>query len=370
MNVGIVGGSVAGLSTAISILELSPTSNVTVYEVKKQFGEPCGGAIGIYMYNMLDKTFKKIIDEATLSPILDVEVYAPNGSCWKIQRSTPMGFLMDRTVLEQKMADKVHELGGKVLLDTTVYVMSFYGVSVDNGKWVDHDVVVDASGLKPPFPSLDDIHHCIQIEMPTPYIRKGSVKLYFGNNVAPKGYAWIFTVEDGLSKIGLGIPLSLKINPVKLLRKFIKSQPDLDYQLYERIEKKSLQSKIIPTAKTSKDKLYNITYHVGDRAFLCDPATGGGIANAILSARACAEAIVQHSPKLYLQKAKTLIKTNNMRYKIKHGLLYKMDDDGYNMLVDAIKGFTPKLNNFTFDIIKGILYAIFNNPKLLKYVIR
>jgi flavin-dependent dehydrogenase len=364
LAVGIVGGSVAGLSTAISILELDANAKVAVYEKKKEFGEPCGGAIGIYMYNVLGDTFKRLILSSAISPIFYVEVFAPDGSSWKVTSPNPLGFFVDRGKLEASMADKVQDYGGKVYTGT--HVKEVHADFIRAGSWFpSYDYVVDARGLQPPFPAPYDMHHCVQIEMPTPYLEKGSIRLYFGEEVAPKGYAWIFTIQEGFSKIGLGVPLSLKLNPARLLEKFVKYYSELDYMLFKKIVGKSLQSKIIPTAKAGP-LIEDGVFRVGDRALLCDPVTGGGIANAMLSGYACAKSIVSGRLQDYIKHMKNVVKQNAFRYMIKEKVLYKVGDEGLNRIIASFKGFKPTLKRFDVDFARAFTNVLVRNPKFFK----
>jgi len=97
-----------------------------------------------------------------------------------------------------------------------------------------------------------------------------SVRFYLGNNVAPKGYAWIFPKTDSIAEVGIGVRgATAKV----YLDKFVKQHED------ELGEAKIIDYRGAPVpiggliSEAAKDNILL----VGDAAGTVVPFTGAGI---------------------------------------------------------------------------------------------
>ena len=361
MRVACIGASVAGLGTALEILKLDKSVDVTLFDKKAHVGANtlCGGAISTFMLRELKM---ELPSHVIASEITGVRMYAPNGSFWDLQsHGQPYAYVLWREKFEMDLARKVVDMGGTVALNHEITRLDLTAFAEG---WVKEnaDVVVGADGLlgvTRKFIGLpirdDDTHLAVQTaaHMSHPNDR---IDLYFGREVAPRGYAWIFPEGNrNQVRIGLGVPLNLKLNPKRLLDSFmekVNAEPMSD-----------VKGKLIPTAKPPKKLVYGNIVLVGDAAHLTDPVTGGGIAQALLSGKYAAKAIVQGKPEAYDSYCRGLKRRNLMRYRLKR-ILCDLSDEDFNEMVGGMKGFNPKLTRISWAIMQAILALGLKRPKL------
>lgn len=351
-TVSIIGCSVSGLATGLELLKLDRSIDVTLYDKKNPVGSRtvCGGAISSFMLQELDL---KIPRYAVASEIKAVRIHSPNGNFWELKSGNgPYGYVLYRDIFEMYLADEIRRKGGKFWLACEVT------------NFDDSPIIVGADGLtgisrkllKLKRPKLEDIHIGIQRIAYLPHT-PDRLDLYFGAKFAPRGYAWIF--PNGVKnqvRIGLGIPLNETLNAKKLLNNFI------NYTGAQPLG--PIKAKPIPTAKPPRKLVYNNVLLVGDAGLLCDPSTGGGIANAMLSGKYAAKAIHEGNLKKYDDYCTPLKRRNNFRYKIKE-LLCSLSDDDFNTLIQSIKDFHPKLTRISWAIIHALIELAIKNPKLV-----
>ena len=350
-TVSIIGGSVSGLGTALEILKRDSSLDVTVYEKKTTCSDyTCAGGVSSLL---LKQVKMKIPDYMTASKVTSLRIFSPNGKYWETKtRGPPYGLVLQRNLFQMHLAKEIQRLGGKIQIN---HKITKFDKTVD--------VIVGADGLmgasrqllqlKPP--SLEDIHVGVQTIARLTH-PKDCISLYFGN-IAPHGYSWIFPHETpGHFRVGLGIPLSLHLNAKSLLTKFLST--------LEAESVTSIKAKLIPTARPEPQLVCGNVLLVGDAALLCDPATGGGIVQGLLSAKSAARAICEGNIRKYPQYCSGIIGTNLFRYKLKQ-VLCELSDEDFNVLIKTLENFHPNLTSVGRAIIRGLTEIAIKNPRFL-----
>lgn len=350
-KVAIIGCSCAGLGTALNLLKMDKSIDVTLYDRKSYVGERtiCGGLVSAFALRDLKI---QVPGQVIASAIKNVRLYSPNGGYWQLDSEGVYGYVLWRDRFERLLAREVLNLGGKIKLEHEVRSLN-----------LDADVIIGADGLTGVtsklvgFPHLNDVDLAVQR---TAYIDNGDrnrMELYFGENIAPSGYAWVFPLRRHLVRVGLGIPLSLRMNPNRLLDKFmemVKAEPTSKSNV-----------KLLPTAKPPAKLVYRNILLVGDAAHLCDPMTGGGITNAFQSAEYAVKAIIDHDLERYDYYCRGLKRRNRLRYALKK-FLFKLSDEDFNRLISAMKGFKPNLTRISWSLMQAVLTLAVKDPKLLR----
>jgi len=361
-TITVIGGSIAGLGTALEILKKDSALAVTVHEKNADCSRyTCAGGVSSFMFKKLQLD---IPDSTVAAEIRRLRIYSPNGSCWETKaRNSPYGLVLRRDLFQLHLAREIQRLGGKIVTNSNVDRFERHS-----------DIFVAADGLmgstrrllELPMPSRENIHLGVQTIARLEEHPRDCISLYFGS-VAPDGYAWVFPHEGpDQCRIGLGVPLNLNLNARELLTDFL-------FKL-EAVPTK-MRAKLIPTAKPAKDLVHTVrtasvlrpkltVMLVGDAALFCDPATGGGIVQGLLSAKNAARAICEGKPLNYERYCSGLIRTNLFRYKLKQ-VLCELTDEDFNILINTMQDFHPDQTSVGRAIIWALAEIAMKNPRFL-----
>jgi flavin-dependent dehydrogenase len=357
VKVAVVGGSVAGLSAANFLLSSGLDCEVSIIERKKAFGDKivCAGGIASFMIKKLQL---QVPDEFIARKVQRVRFYSPNLDYADLELHKEYGLILWRDRWEKWLGQQVEELGAKVHLDIK-----------DSAEMLkDADVIVGADGLTgvsrrlvgKPFPSSGDVHMGIQAVGKTKFADEEAISLFFGRWI-PEGYGWLFPLQGGEFRIGLGVPLTYASNLQRYFDTFVTS---VEAELSEKPK-----VKMIPTAPPEKTLVGNAMgkpiAFVGDAGLMCDPATGGGIAPAILGAKCLAESLGKGNLNLYdkLWKAE-LYRKNKQRYGLKQ-VLCELSDAEWEKLVDLLKDFRPISESIGLALMHLLAELAFKEPRFL-----
>jgi len=129
-----------------------------------------------------------------------------------------------------------------------------------------------------------------------------NIEMYFGSDISPIGYAWIFP-KDNVVSVGLGTPMNIvkeqRINLSRRLENFIRHHPIAKKKL-KGAEKLISQAAMLPYGSLGNDEHRIVTkisgkgyLIVGDAAGFVSPATGEGIYYSMKSGKLAAETVIQ-----------------------------------------------------------------------------
>ena len=137
---------------------------------------------------------------------------------------------------------------------------------------------------------LRDTGVCVQYLISNIDIAPEYCDFYFGKDVAPLGYLWVFPKGDNIANVGVGIRGNISGKGGKLA---------IDY-LNEFVRRKFPKGRILGLVGGAVPVGYGLPRIVGDGIMLVgdaahhsDPISGGGIANAMHSGKFAAEAAVE-----------------------------------------------------------------------------
>jgi len=356
LNVLIIGCGPAGSSTAQSILETRQDIEVKILERRRRIGFPprCAGGISKMMTEKLNL---EIPEEIIASHVERFRIYSPDGNYLEINSKDlgvkELGYVLYRDRFDEWMAEKAHKLGAKIEKGRRW-----------QGRKEDYDILVVADG-KPEAERLgvkerlDDIHMGVQKTLVYPEYPRNLISIFLGRRLAPQGYCWIFPEGKKKIRAGLGIPLSTRMNPKRLLDRFIKKH-------IGEAEETNFTAGLIPTYKPPKTAIIDRTLFVGNAALQTDPIHGGGIANAIIAGRCAAQAITEGKPSKYdVYWKRELYAENKRRYRLKR-MLYRLNDKELNILVRAMSGYKPQSLSVGRELMRALRHLAFNAPNILR----
>ena len=201
-DIVIVGAGPAGLAASIEIA--NEKISVLVLDRKQEIGCPkrCAEGLGLGWFNRLKIKPKK---EWAVQPIHGAALYAPNGEGVQMKRKENMGFVLERKIFEKDLAMQAVKAGAKILLKHQVIAAErkneevILTVEADNETTTIRTPLVIACdgvdslvakmlGLNTKL-DLNETDAGYQYEMTgISGYDEHLLHLYFGTDVAPRGY--------------------------------------------------------------------------------------------------------------------------------------------------------------------------------------
>lgn len=234
------------------------------------------------------------------------------------------------------------------------------GVESRIGKWAGINTVC----------SLEDIDTCVQATVSNIDIEEKACHFYFGKNVAPGGYAWIFPKGKGCANIGLGIRgvnAGVK-SPVKFLKEFLKNN-------FPGGSVHTIIGGGVPCSGGLKKIVHKNVMLVGDAAHQTNPMSGGGLAYAMaagkLAGTVAAEAVIngknieKYIVKYQKEWNKKWGKEIKSFYRIKQRL-NNFSDENFEKIAEILEKIKPE----EITLRKLFLEAFKSYPKLLVEILK
>jgi digeranylgeranylglycerophospholipid reductase len=300
-DVIIVGVGPAGSSVARYCAEKG--LKVLAVEKRQEIGSPkrCGEGLSKAAVERMDiKTDASWICQT----IKGASVYAPNGEKVSVDFDGPEGWVIERKTFDKYLAKIAAKAGAKILTRTEVIDICRKGKGMGVTLWsggemfeAECSVLVACDGIESRIARMAGIDTTIpiseiissaQFEMTGINIDPDNIELYFGNDIAPGGYVWIFPKGSDSANVGIGVrkPFSKK-SALKYLKDFINSRESL--RKGSTIE---MNSGGVPVGGFLKTMVNDNFMVVGDAAHQVNPIHGGGISEAYVAGRIASEVIV------------------------------------------------------------------------------
>ena len=294
-DIVIVGGGPAGSSAAMTAAKAG--LSVLMVEKRAEIGSPkrCGEGLS---KSALERMGLEKDDSWVCRTVLGASAYAPNGKKITIDYKGPEGWVIERKVFDKWLAKKAVHAGAKVLAKTDAVSLikedgKVSGVTLESGgkKWDVHaKLVIAADGVESKMAReagidttlrLVDVASGVQFEMAGVDIDPDRIELYFGNDVAPAGYAWIFPKGKNEANVGIGVrkPWSKK-TALEYLNDFVESKPGLKKGSIVEVNGGG-----VPVGALMEDMVADNFMIVGDAAHQVNPIHGGGIAESFVAGR-------------------------------------------------------------------------------------
>jgi digeranylgeranylglycerophospholipid reductase len=223
-------------------------------------------------------------------------LFSPNGEEIPFQTGDMFGYVVDRRVFDKCLANDAARAGADIMVRTravgVIMENGFVrGVKVaSEGKTLDikASVVIAADGIKSTvarwagldtLTNLRDTNTCYQYEMVGVELDEPDrLGLYFKNEMAPGGYAWIFPKGNDVANVGIGVRGGSEKSPREYLDRFVKEQRCL-----HKAKIVEVRAGAIPVGGPIKKMVANGLMAVGTAAHMVNPMTGGGMSLAMLT---------------------------------------------------------------------------------------
>jgi digeranylgeranylglycerophospholipid reductase len=346
MDVIIIGAGPAGSSCAKKLAENG--FSVKIYDRREELGVPvrCGEGLSENAQELIGKIPANCISQK----IKGARVYAPNNKYLEAVLEQG-GLVLDRRVFDKWLAEQAVKAGVEIQKNTLItdFIKEngyYKGVKGENFE-EKAKIIVCATGAESSlrkslniFSKLNLIDSCLQYKMSGIDIESDFIHIYLGNEIAPRGYAWIFPKGKDKANIGVGIIPGEK-NPKYYLDKFVNNHQELKKGGIDLIE-----GGCVPVGGLLKDMVDNGLLICGEAAHQVNPIHGGGIKEAIISGQLAADVISECLNKKDVSK-KALSKFNELWWE-KRGnhlkkverlreVVEKLSDKDLNDLVEVLK---------------------------------
>lgn len=351
----IVGAGPAGLAAAIRLAEKK--AKVLVLDRKQEIGPPkrCAEGLGLGWFKRLKL---KPCKEWAVQAIYGATLWAPNGKSITLKGKKIAGYVLERKVFEKKLAIEAARKGAKIIVKANVEncerkngIVEVTVNEFNEVKKYSAPLIIAADGVDSRIArmlgmrtenKLNDMDSGFQYEMTNlkNYDEK-NLHLYFGNEIAKRGYLWVFPKRKNTANVGIGIGANTEKSAKHYLDKFIASKPEI----FSQASIIEVNAGAIPVGGFLEEMTADNLITAGDSAHMTDPIHGGGIGiameagniaaeiaeKAVKSKRFDNEFLKQFTKEWYERRGDQLKK----RLKARH-FLEKLTDEDFNYLAESI----------------------------------
>ncbi len=379
-DVIVVGAGPAG-STAARYAAAGGAS-VLMLEKDRDVGYPvrCGEAVsheGVVQFIEPDPKW-------IATTVTRFRIFGPNRK-HVIPRLDGIGYVLERRIFDYELAKVAARAGAEVITKAYVYdlirsngrVEGVRALIKDEKVEIHGKVVIGADGVESrvgKWAGIDttchirDMESCAQVTLTGVEVEEDILDFYFGENVAPGGYLWVFPKGKDSANVGLGVSVeqAKKKAAIKYLEEFIEQE----------FPGAAILTRIaggVPCAKTCDEIVKNNVLLVGDAAHQVNPLTGGGIITGMIggmiAGQVAAEAIgkndLRHLREYERRWHKRLGWRHEVFYNIKEAIS-QFSDDTLNKLCESGSRL-PEEKRTVGGIFRT---ALWNQPSMLLDVAR
>lgn len=385
-DVLVVGAGPAGIKTAWEAKK-NGAGRVLLIDRKQEIGAPvrCGEALSRGWMNRLGIKPKS---NFCIQKVEGCLLFSPKGKRVEA-RTREVGYVMDRKIFEKEMAKDACRAGVdlwvKTMADEVIKengkIAGVRGISYGENFSARAKITVAADGVDSRIARMAGINTTLPLtELDTGFeyemigidlVDPTMLEMYFGNEVAPRGYVWVFPKGKDTANVGVGITGMSGKNPRYYLDKFIREHKDR-FGGGSILEAKA---GVVPVGGFEVQKYSDGLLLVGDAARQVNPIHGGGmgismeagmlageiIGKALRKGDYSAAFLKQYEDRWWKGEGKYLHKTLKLRR-----LFEKLTDEQFEIIADLFVGKDIYGLLFGTGLIKAGMKLLRKDPKLAK----
>lgn len=288
-DVVVVGSGIAGPIIARNVAKAG--HSVLLIDKKPAIGTPkqCAEGISIKVFDKYDIPYdRRYINRE----IYGAKLYSPSGYELELRYKEVSGVILERKVFDKMLAYYAAKAGAEVLarteaLDVIKKDGKVVGIKAKHeGEQVEiyADIIVAADGVEstiarkagintyaPPHEFDSSYEYEMLIEGFDPDL----IHLWFGNEVAPRGYVWVFPKDEDRANVGIGINADNPKTAKYYLDKWLRENNIPTNRILE------VNVGVVPVGGFVKELAKDNVVVVGDAARQVNPMHGGGMAEAM-----------------------------------------------------------------------------------------
>lgn len=306
-DVVIVGGGPAG---SICARECAKAGlDTIVIDRRQEIGAPKRCAEGLSLEG-LERVGVKPDPRWAVATIKGAVLWSPSLRAVTVDDPAAAGFVVERKVMEKHFAADAIAAGARYMVKTQFTdlvkekgtVVGIKAEFLGEPFTIRANIVVGADGIDSTVGrkaglkvvnKIIDYHSAYQYEMGGVTCDTERIQLFFGKEVAPKGYAWIFPKAHGLANVGIGILGVHSKDGARsrdYLDRFIVNHPEW----FANASPIEINGSGVPVSSRVESFVGEGVMLVGDAAQQVNPIHGGGMTIAMhagwLAAHVAAEA--------------------------------------------------------------------------------
>lgn len=290
------------------------------------------------------------------------------------------GYVLERRIFDYELAKQASYCGAEVLTRAYVNGLIFEGNRVAGVKFqyrgeekqVKAKVVIACDGVESrvgrwagikTYVDFRDMESCAQVTISNINVKPDTCYFYFGQDVAPHGYLWVFPKGGNSANVGLGVSgmVGKKRSALSYLNEFLERNfPDAPVLT-------SIAGGV-PCSVTLKQISAPGIMLAGDAARQVNPLSGGGIISGMkggsIAGRIAAESVLLNKPEHLLNYDKEWHERAGKKHEIYNRLkegIYNFSDDKFNNIAHAFQR-VPTDKRTLGNLFRT---ALFNQPSLL-----
>lgn len=302
-NVVVVGAGPSGSSAARAAAERGVS--VLLLEEHPEVGLPIQCAEGLSERGLREAGLKPVGDVVS-QRITGVKVYAPNREFVSIKGSEWVGYTINRDIFDEMLSERAMNAGAELMTGVRVRgvfaergaVKGVYATGESGTLFIEADVVIGAdgysstvrrsSGLGRWYP---DVVTCAEFRLGNLSLDEPEVnEIYFGKEIAPGGYAWVFPKSNEVANVGVGVRRIHRASPIVYLKRFIASDPR-----FRDAEILMVTAGVTPASGILSRIVDDGVMLVGDAAGELIPCTGAGIHSGLVAGRIAGDVAAEAS---------------------------------------------------------------------------
>lgn len=285
-DVAVVGAGPAGSMAAYTAAREG--CSVLLIEEHTQVGKPlhCTGKLTVHAFQDFD-----LPRETILNSVRAAVLHSPSNLQLHIRRKQVDSHIIDRALLDQRLAERAVSAGAELTLKTRVHnaqrstdgLLNLRCKTNHEAQEFRSRLVIDAEGARPMLlkelgltprksPLLGLQYQMSNIDLYAP----DCVELYFGRELAPGFFAWIVPTGPAQARVGLCAQARPTTPPLhELLRRFVEHHPVASRKLKEgKIEQ--VFGGRNPAGLIGRSFAHGVMV-AGDSAGHVKPTSGGGV---------------------------------------------------------------------------------------------
>ena len=377
-DVVVVGAGIAGPIVARNVAREG--YSVLLVDKKPAIGAPkqCAEGINISIFERYGIPYdKRFINRE----IYGARIYSPSGYELEIKYKKVSGVILERKVFDKMLAFYAARSGADVLSRTEVEDVirehgKIIGVKAKHeGEPVEihGDIIVAADGVESTIARKAGINtyapphefdSAYEYEMLIDGFDPDLIHLWFGNDVAPRGYVWVFPKDEDRANVGIWINSDNPKTAKYYLDKWLKENNIPIKNLLE------INVGVVPVGGFLKELAKENVVVVGDAARQVNPMHGGGMAEAMKAGTIASKWLVKALEEENLE----LLKNYTTEWWEKDGkrlervlkirkAVEKLNDEDLDVFIEVLSGTDVEKiaeGNYT-EVIKVLL----KHPKVL-----